>query len=84
METITLYRVIGDGKTTVTPTQPETYDSTLYRLVAADGGKADQRGFVVGKGIALGQIDVQQHVLRTALIIFGVAHRIVVDRKSVV
>lgn len=37
METITLYRVISDGKTTVTPVEPETYDSILYRLVAADG-----------------------------------------------
>lgn len=37
METITLYRVITDGKTVITPTEPETYDSTLYRLVAAEG-----------------------------------------------
>ena len=37
METITLYRVTTDGKTVVTPNEPESYDSTLYRLVAADG-----------------------------------------------
>ena len=37
METITLYRVTTDGKTVVTPNKPESYDSTLYRLVAADG-----------------------------------------------
>lgn len=37
METITLYRVVEDGKTTITPTMPETYDGVLYRLIAADG-----------------------------------------------
>lgn len=37
MEAITLYRVITDGKTVITPTAPETYDSKLYRLVAAEG-----------------------------------------------
>ena len=37
MTTVTLYRVVTDGKTTVTPTEPETYDSTLYRLIADEG-----------------------------------------------
>lgn len=37
MQTITLYRTTIDGKTTVTPTKPDTYDSTLYRLVAETG-----------------------------------------------
>ena len=34
MTTVTLYRVVTDGKTTVTPVEPESYDSTLYRLIA--------------------------------------------------
>ena len=37
MTTVTLYRVITDGKTTVTPVEPETYDTTLYRLIADEG-----------------------------------------------
>ena len=37
MTTVTLYRVVTDGKTTVTPVEPESYDSTLYRLIADEG-----------------------------------------------
>lgn len=37
MQTVTLYRTTTDGKTTVTPNKPETYDSTLYRLIAEEG-----------------------------------------------
>ena len=37
MITVTLYRVVTDGKTTVTPVEPESYDSTLYRLIADEG-----------------------------------------------
>lgn len=37
MQTITLYRTTTDGKTTVTPTKPDSYDSTLYRLIAEEG-----------------------------------------------
>ncbi len=37
MQTVTLYRVTKDGKTTVTPIKPESYDGTLYRLIAEDG-----------------------------------------------
>ena len=37
MTTVTLYRVVTDGKTTVTPNEPESYDSTLYRLIADEG-----------------------------------------------
>ena len=37
MITVTLYGVVTDGKTTVTPVEPESYDSTLYRLIADEG-----------------------------------------------
>ena len=37
MTTMTLYRYTTDGKTTVTPTEPESYDNTLYRLIADEG-----------------------------------------------
>ncbi len=37
MQTVTLYRVTKDGKTTVSPSKPESYDGTLYRLIAEDG-----------------------------------------------
>lgn len=38
MQKITLYRVKNaDGSVTVTPKEPEQYESTLYRLVADEG-----------------------------------------------
>lgn len=38
MQKITLYRVKNaDGSVTITPKEPEQYESTLYRLVADEG-----------------------------------------------
>lgn len=38
MQTIILYRIARpDGSVTVTPNEPEQYESTLYRLVADEG-----------------------------------------------
>ncbi len=37
MQTVTLYRVTRDGKTTVSLVKPESYDGTLYRLIAEEG-----------------------------------------------
>lgn len=51
MQKITLYRVINaDGSVTVTPKEPEQYESTLYRLVADEGMelvKGDERTIAV-------------------------------------
>lgn len=51
MQKITLYRVVNaDGSVTVTPKEPEQYESTLYRLVADEGMelvKGDERTIAV-------------------------------------
>lgn len=39
MEIKTLYKTVIDGKTTVSPTEPQTPYTTTYRVVAADGAE---------------------------------------------
>lgn len=39
MEIKTLYKTVIDGKTTVSPIEPQTPYTTTYRVVAADGAE---------------------------------------------
>lgn len=63
MQKITLYRVVNtDGSVTVTPKEPEQYDSTLYRLVADEGMelvKGEERTIAVDVDTADGWEEVE-------------------------
>lgn len=63
MQKITLYRVVNtDGSVTVTPKEPEQYDSTLYRLIADEGMelvKGEERTIAVDVDIVDGWEEVE-------------------------
>ena len=63
MQKITLYRVKNaDGSVTVTPKEPEQYESTLYRLVADEGMelvKGEERTIAVDTDSAEGWEEVE-------------------------
>ena len=66
MQKITLYRVKNaDGSVTVTPKEPEQYESTLYRLVADEGMelvKGEERTIAVDTDSAEGWEEVEAEI----------------------
>lgn len=66
MQTIILYRIARpDGSVTVTPNEPEQYESTLYRLVADEGMelvKGDERTIAVDADSVDGWEEVEAKV----------------------
>lgn len=69
MTTMTLYRTTTNGKTTITPNQPETYDSTLYRLIADDGKelvKGDVRTYCIDTDDATGWTEEDAQIIPEA------------------
>lgn len=66
MQKITLYRVKNaDGSVTVTPKEPEQYESTLYRLVADEGMelvKGEERTIAVDTDSVEGWEEVETEI----------------------
>lgn len=66
MQTIILYRIARpDGSVTVTPNEPEHYDSTLYRLIADEGYelvKGEERTIAVDTDSVEGWEEVEAEI----------------------